>query len=246
MNQGRIVVYCIFGLGLGIWLFISSFKKLRLRRAVENTPRSKIRSAAMGKCEVQGRAKVLGEALTGPFSGLPCLWYHWKVEEARRDSRGNTSWSTLDEGKSFEAFSLEDETGSIRIEPRGAEVESSDPLVYLSGSLHMMSQPKGPEVSRWIGSAGIFSSERRLSEWMIYPEVSVLVLGVLREVENPLSSTPEKVIMLGRAEDTFFISTHSQQEVEQELFWSVWGRMLGGACLAIASLALGAAVLLGV
>lgn len=235
----------VFMVGAGIWLFAGAFKRLRLKRAVEDTPRSSVAAAAVGRCELNGTAEPFGAELAGPFSGLPCIWYRWKVEEEHRDSKGGSHWSTLAQGESGTPFTLKDASGSVGVHPQGAEVETDEPLVYRSGALNVATVAKGPLALEWAGAGGIFSSPRRLSEWNVPSGAQVLVLGVLRSVEGSSEDAPVKAVMLGSQGEPFFISTRGRDQVEKELLWSVWLRMVGGAALAIAGAALLAAMIQG-
>ena len=62
------------GLGLGLVSFWKGFQTLQKRRLIQNTPTSKVRSLAMGLCEVYGQALPYKEnILKSPFSGADCL-----------------------------------------------------------------------------------------------------------------------------------------------------------------------------
>lgn len=96
----------------------------RLRRArwVEDTPRSRIRSAAQGLVELTGRLQAGGHApLVSPLAGIDCLWYRFRVEEYRRSGK-SSQWRTVEQGVSERPFLLCDETGSCWISPKGAQV----------------------------------------------------------------------------------------------------------------------------
>ena len=230
----RFNVLCGLGFCFGIWLFFSAFRRLSLRRAVEDTPRAKVRSAAVGRCELRGRVRALPAPLIGPFSGLPCVWFRWKVEEEHQNSKGGSSWTTLGEGRSDQAFLLEDETGSLRVDPEGAVVESGEAFVYRSGFLGGKEAPAGPQTYVWLGSQGLFARNRRLSEWTLLADADVFLLGVLRIVPAAEGAAEQKVIAKGLRGEDFFISTRDRDEVEKELDVSIWGRLLGGALLALA------------
>ncbi|HTA17026.1 MAG TPA: GIDE domain-containing protein [bacterium] len=251
MHSGnfRVLEFSVIGLVAGIWFFATSFKKLRLRRAVENTPRSAVGATAMGKCEVRGVTGPAGAAMVGPLSGLKCVWYRWMVQELQQSGR-NARWVTLKDEQSFEAFLLSDETGQVRVEPRGAGVEPGEPLVYENSEFHhavdamaTMGVMAGPLALEWMGSGGMFSRPRRLTEWTLAPNQEVLVLGVLRSLQGA-DGAPVKVLSRGLNNEPFFISIHDKDELDKELFWSVWVRMIGGALLAVAAAALGASALL--
>jgi hypothetical protein len=238
-DKGRLIVACAAGAAGGSWIFFSAFQRLRLRRAILNTPTSKARSAAMGKCELKGLAKAGAKPLTGPFSGKPCVWYGWKVEEESRDSKGNTHWREIARGESFEAFFVEDATGSLKIEPRGAEVEALLESQYRSGGLFFRAPAPGPQAAGWLGGAGRRLTERRI------PEGSPLyALGVLRGLSGA-DGDALPVLTSGRDGEPFFLAARSEDELGKELFWSVAGRMLGGACLCVGSVAVAATLIFG-
>lgn len=89
----------------------------RLKRRIENTPTSKARSAAMGMVEVHGRARRL-YALVSPISQLPCVYYCLKKYQRRRS---DDAWRLTRVTSSGNIpFLLEDDSGKIQIDPRGA------------------------------------------------------------------------------------------------------------------------------
>jgi len=66
----RVDVFAGVGLGLGLWLFYSGFKDLRLRRTISGLATSKARSLAMGLVELSGRTEGL-DPLQDPIYQLP-------------------------------------------------------------------------------------------------------------------------------------------------------------------------------
>lgn len=106
------------GLGLlaGPVFFARGFRDLRVRRLLQNTPTSRIRSMAMGLVEVCGRAESRSR-VTAPFSGRDCVFWH--VEIATRT--GKRGWSTVHRNDSGNPFFLRDDTGVALVYPRGAD-----------------------------------------------------------------------------------------------------------------------------
>lgn len=51
-------------------LFYLGFRQLHRARLIEDTPTSRIRSAAQGYAELEGRAVALGDPLYAPLSGV--------------------------------------------------------------------------------------------------------------------------------------------------------------------------------
>lgn len=100
------------------------FMLTRLRRArwLEDTPTSKVRSAAQGLVELQGTLDAGGHTqLISPLGEIDCLWYRFRVEEYRRSGKNN-NWHTVEQGSSDRPFLLRDDTGSCWVMPSGAEV----------------------------------------------------------------------------------------------------------------------------
>lgn len=123
----------LFLLALTTVCFYLIFRFHHRIRMISDTPTSKIRSAAKGYVELEGEGLLMkGSDLRSPLSGLPCLWYRYKIEKrvVTYDSKGNrqTRWKTIDSGLSERLFLVRDETGECVIDPDGAEVtpNSSD------------------------------------------------------------------------------------------------------------------------
>ena len=95
-------------------------------RLIEDTPTCKIRSAPQGYVELEGLGKLMdGPPIIAKLSGLPCVWYRYKIEEYTATGKGNEHrWETIDKGESTETFWLQDDTGRVVVDPEGAEVTS--------------------------------------------------------------------------------------------------------------------------
>ncbi len=70
---------------LSLWY---GFYLLRMKRKIENTPTSRIRSVAMGMVEVKGKA-IRKYALVSPMTQTPCVFY--RLTRYRRDK--NNRWA---------------------------------------------------------------------------------------------------------------------------------------------------------
>ena len=93
----------------------------RIARAINDTPTSRVASAAQGYAELHGRAQPhLGQQLMTPFSQLPCLWYRYKTER-----RVGDKWEHVESGESLAPFDLEDASGRCTIEPAGAHIQTT-------------------------------------------------------------------------------------------------------------------------
>ncbi len=102
----------------------------RRTRAVDDTPTSKITSAAQGYVELYGIGKPLGGLpLLSPVNQLACLWYRYTIEH--KDSKGN--WSQESSGESDASFIVDDGTGQCVVNPEGAEMVVTKKEVWVSG-----------------------------------------------------------------------------------------------------------------
>ncbi len=101
------------------WLMFSRYRRARW---IEDTPRSRIRSAAQGQVEIAGRLQSGGHALlVSPLGGAQCLWYRFRIEQLTGSGR-NRRWRSVERGESERPFLICDESGQCWIDPRGAEV----------------------------------------------------------------------------------------------------------------------------
>lgn len=92
---------------------------VKRRRAITDTPTSRIASAAQGYVELQGTGKPLDyPPLLSHLTALPCLWYRYQVEE----KKGNDKWETIDRGESQASFIIDDDSGRCVVDVEGAEI----------------------------------------------------------------------------------------------------------------------------
>jgi len=111
----------IFFVLIGVYIFFKGFNINRKKSLIENIPTSKVRSAAMGICEIIGLAKEKFP-LKSPLTFTECVYYRFLIEEERSGSKGRTYWATVSSGSSILPFYVEDETGKMLVDPAGAEV----------------------------------------------------------------------------------------------------------------------------
>lgn len=94
-------------------------RALRHARLIDDTPTSRIASAAQGYVELRGRAQALdGTPLYSPVNGLPVLWYRVLTERRQRGGK----WQTVSQVESEVSFLLDDGAGICAIDPEGAEM----------------------------------------------------------------------------------------------------------------------------
>ncbi len=104
----------------------ASLRSLRIARLLEDTPTSRIRSAAQGYVELAGNARLMpGTQNLAPLTQRPCVWWRYTISKRNESGSGKTGrnrWTTVASGTSSTAFLLDDDTGQCIVQPDGAEV----------------------------------------------------------------------------------------------------------------------------
>lgn len=114
---------------VGITSLYAWYLNLGRYSVVADTPTSRISSAPQGYVEIVGKGvHPPGNRLISPNSGLPCLWYHYIIEE-----KTGKKWRRVDEGLSTEPFAIDDGTGTALIDPGEAEIITSHKQVTSRG-----------------------------------------------------------------------------------------------------------------
>ena len=154
-------------------------------RLIEDTPTAKIRSAPQGYIELEGLGKMMdGPPIIAKLSGLPCVWFRYKIEEyvTHAGSRNQSRWETIDKGESTDTFWLQDDTGRVVIDPEGADVTPKYKDTWRAGSslsgIAYATYVKGFIGSRASGNNYRFTEERINSGERLY------ALGLLKNVSS--------------------------------------------------------------
>lgn len=107
---------------------------IKAARNIEDSPTSKIRSAAQGYVELQGAPKPFpGHPTIGKLSQKPCAWYRYTIEvlQTIRTAEGTRSnWQLIDQDMSLNPILLTDETGQCVILPLGAEIIPTQQIAW--------------------------------------------------------------------------------------------------------------------
>lgn len=152
---------------------------LKRARIIEDTPTSRIRSAAQGYVELVGHGELMqGPPIIAPLTGTTCTWYHYKIEEKTEsfDSKGRrqTRWRTIESGTSDSLFLLRDDTGECVIDPEGAEVTPASTDVWYGNT---PGWPGGIPARR----GGLFSTgQYRYTERRMHPGDPLYAIGSFR------------------------------------------------------------------
>lgn len=142
-----------FGIGLiliGLLSLAGWFAAHRRIHVIENTPTSKIASAAQGYAEVCGVAQPsAGAPLMDPVTSTVCVWY--RVQTYVNSAGG---WVLDRTATSAAPIELRDETGICQVFPAGAEIRLADPeRVRASSSREYRVQRIAPGESLYVVGA---------------------------------------------------------------------------------------------
>ncbi|NGY05877.1 GIDE domain-containing protein [Solimonas terrae] len=108
--------------------FLLAFGRLREARLMQDTPTSRVRSAAQGYVELEGYARLMpGPDIISPLSRARCVWWRYVIEhrDQRSDSRRGSEWQVIEKASSDELFMLADGSGNCIIDPHGAQTMPS-------------------------------------------------------------------------------------------------------------------------
>lgn len=95
------------------WYPIDALWQVRRRRRMEDTATSRIRAAAQGYVELQGRLLTPdGKPRIAPHWNVPCLWWRYRVSRFAEEKR-----VILDEGESPGPWVIDDGTGQCLVDP---------------------------------------------------------------------------------------------------------------------------------
>lgn len=188
----ELLIFCALGFCAGIALFLYGFRLLQRRRLILDTPFSKIRSASLGLVEVSGLA-VGPFTVQAPITGRPCYYYRTLVWEWKQSGK-NKSWVKIAGECMHVPFFVDDNTGRVLIDPRGADLDlHRDFHDEFNGSFFSTFNDAPANVSGFLARHGIHTSNRvKVEEYCIKPKNALFILGTLGE--NPdLEVSPEAV-----------------------------------------------------
>jgi hypothetical protein len=154
---------------------------IRIKRRVENTPTSKVRSIAMGLVEVHGRAQRR-YALVAPMTQSACVWY--RLRKYRRGSKNN--WKLTSEIDSNHVpFQVDDGTGKVTVDPVGATIQ---------GNVRQTGYP-GQSPLTFTVFVNSRDEDEKWVEDIIYEGTSLYVLGYARPLDQDRLSLRERTLL---------------------------------------------------
>ena len=161
--------------------FFGAYYFLIKKRIIQDTPTSKIRSAAQGYVELAGRCELIqGEDIRAPLTNTLCTWFHYTVEEYRNRGK-NSGWVIIEQGTSDALFLLIDNTGQAVIDPDGADVTTETNETWHGHSRRPDTMLSGNTRKKWFH---LTSRGYRYTEQRMHPGDPLYAIGLFTTTSN--------------------------------------------------------------
>lgn len=206
----------------GLWALaclLVALKHLRRKRLIDDLPTSKAQGVFIGQCELKGTAES-DKPFTSFLAGRRCVWYKWTVEEywsritmVGSKLRHESGWEKVAGGGKSSRFYLKDDTGLIRIAPKGAELETTIILEKECTRKNSLYYDKGP--ARAVNNS---KHRRRFREIAIPLHAKLYVTGHSRERTDVVA--PE--IAQDKNASLFVISTRTEKLIARSYIRWFW------------------------
>ena len=187
-----LLVWCFIAFCAGIALFFYGFRLLQRRRLILDTPFSKIRSASMGMVEISGLATG-PYTMQAPITGRPCYYFRTLVWEWKQHGK-NKEWVKIAGECMHVPFFLDDNTGRMLIDPRGADLDlHCDFQQEFCDSFFTTKEPAPESVRSFLARHGVMTNNKiKVEEFCIKPKNALFTLGTVAE-NTTLEVTPQPV-----------------------------------------------------
>jgi hypothetical protein len=182
-SPGGLLIWCLFGICGGLYLFWRGFRILQRKRLILDTPTAKVRSAAIGLVEVNGLA-IGPYTITAPITTMPCYFYRTMAWQWRQEGK-NKQWVKVADESLHVPFFLDDNTGRLLVDPSGAEMDIHRDFHEEFSNSFFSSAPDIPSnVASFLTRNGVSTDKKiKIEEYCIKPKNALFVLGTL--AENP-------------------------------------------------------------
>ncbi|WP_455217191.1 GIDE domain-containing protein [Kaarinaea lacus] len=173
--------------GVALAGLVYAFVLLQRARVIEDTPTSKIRSAAQGYVELHGHGEIMqGLPIISPLTGIQCTWYRYKVEKIE-----DKNTRVIQSGTSDDMFLLVGDTGRCVIDPEGAVVNAKTKQVWYEHGYPPMRRPH--QIGGFLGR--IMGGRYRYTEERMHIGEELYAIGMFMSVggHNETFNTEEEV-----------------------------------------------------
>jgi hypothetical protein len=174
-------IFPALGICLGLYMFYRGFGMLAEKRLILNTPTSKVRSASLGLVELSGLAAG-PNTMYAPITSQPCYYYRtvaWQL----KSSGNRKNWTKVADETMQLPFYLDDNSGSVLIDPSGAKMDIHHDFHVEYGSPLVPASFDVPgNVLSFLSRYDVNTDQRlRVEEYCIKPKNALFVLGTLGE-----------------------------------------------------------------
>jgi hypothetical protein len=254
MSDGDEFLFFVCLVAVVVWgfiVFLRGFLLFRKRRLIENIPTSKIRSLAMGLVKIQGDvASGDGGLLRGPFFLKECVYYMYEIQRFNEYKYGRLmdqelpKWKTLKTESESVKFRLQDETGSVLIDPAEAEINTTKGL---ERNIDRENLPSAA-VDEFLAFHNIpcedpegYRYRIRYREYFIELGDKLYILGTAGKKPSRIggsieSSTENIMIYQGGKNRPYIISDNKEEDFVKNLGTAYRIKIIGGALISILSL----------
>ena len=165
---------------------------LQRRRLILDTPVSKVRSASLGMVELNGLAAG-PYTIEAPITERDCFYYRTVAWEWKQSGK-NKQWVKVAAESMHVPFFLDDNTGKVMVDPRGAELDLHRDFQQEFCDSFFTTKPEAPpNVFAFLSRHGVSTTNKiKVEEFCIKPKNALFLLGTLDE--NPgLELTPQPI-----------------------------------------------------
>ena len=118
-----VVLACGAGIVGGLWLLATGMRSYRRSLTLADVATSRIASLAVGEVRISGRVEAAELTLVSPLQSRACVYFRASVTEVEGRSR-----RTILRDERSVGFRVRDDSGAIRVFPRGAAWDVPDAL----------------------------------------------------------------------------------------------------------------------
>jgi hypothetical protein len=178
---------------VGLILLLDAKRIYSTIQKIRNTPSSKARSAAMGLVELCGKP-ILPKGLISPISGEPCLY--WRLEYYK--------YPLLFVKRAVESgtpFMLDDGTGKIQVDPRGAAISFGESSAILHRLSKLAETGKIPKMNTDTDLIKSLGSDTRINEHYLPVVDQLYVLGDAVSEGGNLAVRKKDLLFIGMSSE---------------------------------------------
>jgi len=219
----EIFIVGVIGLIIGVPLFFAGLITLKKKKLMEIHPTSKIRSLAIGIAEIYGKVVPDKGIMKSPFSNRDCVGAKIIIYQhsTKGDKHRSGDWVEVKKLVRGIEFFLQDDTGKVLVDLRGAELDIPVSYEFESGSraglppiYGTLSEDEINELKKLSGR----NKSMHYSESIIKPGDQLYILG--RADNNPnfrdgdaLHGVQNLMMQQSHNPNIYLISTSSEKQI---------------------------------